>query len=83
MVLDGGDNVSDGIHTRKLKLPVFGFTVAFTEEQDISGKFGNQARAGSLLRFRDFSLPQNFRDNLMARLCAALHQCLCAALSRR
>ena len=38
--------------------------MAFTEEQDISGKFGNQARAGSLLRFWDFSLPQNIRDTL-------------------
>ena len=64
MVLDGADEVSDGVHTRKLKLPIFGFTVAFTEEQDISGKFGNQARAGSLLRFWDFSLPQNIRDTL-------------------
>ena len=64
MVLDNGDNVSDGIHTRKLKLPVFGFTVAFTEEEDISGKFGEQAKAGSLLRFWDFSLPQNLTESV-------------------
>ncbi len=64
MVLDNGDHVSDGIHTRKLKLPVFGFTVAFTEEEDISGKFGEQAKSGSLLRFWGFSLPQNTRDSV-------------------
>ena len=64
MVLDGADEVSDGVHTRKLKLPIFGFTVAFTEEEDISGKFGEQAKAGSLWRFWDFSLPQNLTESV-------------------
>ncbi|UOO81243.1 type III-A CRISPR-associated protein Cas10/Csm1 [Uruburuella testudinis] len=70
MVLEHGDSITDSNATRKLSLPLFDFTVAFTEEQEISGKFGAQAKDGSLLRFWDFSLPGNTErpDNTKSNL---------------
>jgi hypothetical protein len=38
-------------------VPIFGYTVAFTADEDRSGKFGNLASNASLARCWDFSLP--------------------------
>ncbi|CAK0766160.1 CRISPR-associated protein Csm1 [Gammaproteobacteria bacterium] len=43
-----------------LRLPIFGYRVNFTMSEDDTGKFGNEARAGNLLRAWDFSLPESF-----------------------
>lgn len=42
---------------KALALPIFGFHVSFTGDEDKSGKFGQLARDGKLLRVVDFSLP--------------------------
>lgn len=48
----------ESIGTRtSLTLPIFGFHVSFTGDEDKSGKFGQLAREGKLLRVVDFSLP--------------------------
>jgi CRISPR-associated protein Csm1 len=49
---------------KKLEVPVFGFGVAFTDSEDISGKFGEWARNGNLQRCWDFSLPESLTDSL-------------------
>lgn len=55
---------SDSLDHHTLKLPVFGFRVNFTESEGDTGKFGNEARTGNLLRAWDFSLPQSFNAPL-------------------
>ena len=58
MVFNKADSIRDDEYTRKLKLPIFGFYIAFTEEEQLSGKFGEEAKSGRLLRCWDFSLPK-------------------------
>ncbi len=41
-----------------LRLPIFGYCVQFTADEEVSGKFGQQAREGQLLRAWDFSMAQ-------------------------
>ena len=55
--LTGGSSI-------KLEVPVFGYGVAFTQNEDITGKFGALARDGNLQRCWDFSLPDNLADTL-------------------
>ena len=40
-----------------LKIPVFGYHISFVENEEVQGKFGEQAKNGNLLRAWDFSLP--------------------------
>lgn len=40
-----------------LKLPIFGYYVSFSENENITGKFGRLAAEGKLLRAFDFSMP--------------------------
>lgn len=40
-----------------LRLPVFGYSIQFTGDEEGSGKFGPEARSGNLRRAWDFSLP--------------------------
>lgn len=47
-----------------LRLPIFGLRVNFTESEEDTGKFGNEARVGNLLRVWDFSLPNGFEAPL-------------------
>jgi CRISPR-associated protein Csm1 len=49
---------------KKLEVAVFGYGVAFTPSEDVSGKFGPLVKAGQLLRCWDFSLPENLTDTL-------------------
>lgn len=42
-----------------LKIPVFGYHISFAKNEDIQGKFGEQAKNGNLLRAWDFSLPKS------------------------
>lgn len=46
--LSGGSN--------SLRLPLFGYYLHFTDHEEASGRFGNEARSGNLLRLLDFSL---------------------------
>jgi len=43
--------------TQKLRLDIFGYTIAFTADEEISGYFGKAAEQGELRRCWDFSLP--------------------------
>lgn len=46
-----------GHHT--LRLPIFGYRVNFTEADEDTGKFGNEARTGNLIRAWDYSIPES------------------------
>jgi CRISPR-associated protein Csm1 len=50
----------DSLDHHTLRLSLFGFRVNFTESEEDTGKFGNEARIGNLLRAWDFSLPESF-----------------------
>lgn len=43
--------------TDRLRLPIFGYTVAFAKEEEEGGKFGDLARSGALRRCWDYALP--------------------------
>jgi CRISPR-associated protein Csm1 len=47
-----------------LETPIFGYRVGFTQNEAESGRFGELARSGDLLRCWDFSLPENLQDTL-------------------
>lgn len=49
---------------RQLEMPVFGYRVAFTGDEDLSGRFGELARQGQLVRCWDFSLPETLDASL-------------------
>lgn len=42
-----------------LKIPIFGYHISFAENEEVRGKFGEQAQNGNLLRAWDFSLPES------------------------
>lgn len=42
-----------------LRLPIFGYRVNFTHNEEDTGKFGMEVSSGNLLRAWDFSLPQS------------------------
>ncbi|MGR9046368.1 MAG: type III-A CRISPR-associated protein Cas10/Csm1 [Gammaproteobacteria bacterium] len=44
--------------TSALKIPIFGYHIGFAENEEVQGKFGEQAKTGNLLRAWDFSLPK-------------------------
>ena len=64
LVLRQADAAAPGSSVRRLEVPIFGYTVAFTAQEDSSGKFGPLARQGALARCWDFSLPENLTDTL-------------------
>lgn len=64
LVLRQADAVAPGSSVKRLEVPIFGYTVAFTAQEDSSGKFGQLARQGVLARCWDFSLPENLTDTL-------------------
>jgi len=53
-----------GNNLTQLEVPIFGFGAAFTQSQDITGKFGALAKDGTLQRCWDFSLPETLTDTL-------------------
>ena len=48
---------------RTLEMSVFGYQIAFTRGQDVTGSFGQLARTGGLRRCIDFSLPAATDDS--------------------
>lgn len=64
LVLRQDDTLASGPSVQRLEVPVFGYTVAFTADENISGKFGNLAGDGSLARCWDFSLPERMDEPL-------------------
>ena len=53
-----------GNSLKQLEVPVFGFGVAFTQSEDVTGKFGALAKDGNLQRCWDFSLPESLTSTL-------------------
>ena len=53
-----------GSNLTKLELPIFGYSIAFTQTQDVTGKFGSLVRDNLLVRCWDFSLPETLADTL-------------------
>lgn len=53
-----------GNGVRKLEVAVFGYAVAFTPGEEVSGKFGPLVQVGQVLRCWDFSLPANLTDKV-------------------
>jgi len=56
--------VLTGRSLRTLEVPVFGYGVAFTQNEEVTGKFGALAQDGTLQRCWDFSLPVSLTDTL-------------------
>lgn len=48
----------DSLSHQTLRLPILGYRVNFTQGEEDTGKFGEAARSGNLLRAWDFSLPE-------------------------
>lgn len=59
LVLRNKDDLN-GRNIESLELDVFGLAVAFTNSEEISGKFGQLAKDNILMRCWDYSLPDNF-----------------------
>ncbi len=55
---------SESLHHQTLGIPIFGYHIQFTKEQDVSGKFGAVAASGVLRRAWDIALPISKRDSL-------------------
>ncbi len=53
-----------GNNLKTLEVPVFGYGVAFTQSEEVTGKFGALAKDSTLQRCWDFSLPGNLTDTL-------------------
>ena len=64
LILTPAAAVHDAQNTTKLKLPIFGYHIAFTADEDISGAFGDIALRGQLLRCWDYSLPRLTDDSI-------------------
>ncbi len=54
----------EDLNHHTLRLPVFGYRVSFTGNEEESGNFGAAARRGNLRRAWDFSLPEAFAEPL-------------------
>lgn len=59
-----GEAAAQDLGKRALQVPVFGYCVAFTGHEEVTGKFGPWAKDGTLVRCWDFSLPQSMTDTL-------------------
>ncbi len=64
LILGGAAAVRSDRDTQKLQLPIFGYTIAFTADEEISGAFGKAAEQGELRRCWDFSLPHLDDDSV-------------------
>lgn len=64
LILNRDTAVRTDRDTQKLQLPIFGYTIAFTADEEISGYFGKAAEQGELRRCWDFSLPHLDDDSV-------------------
>lgn len=62
MIADIDADINHKYETQILKLPIFGFNVIFTEEEEETGKFG--LHVNKIHRFWDFSLPENTASSI-------------------
>ncbi|MEX5214292.1 MAG: type III-A CRISPR-associated protein Cas10/Csm1 [Nitrospiraceae bacterium] len=47
-----------------LRVPIFGYAVSFTGDEDATGRFGREAESRNLVRAWDFSLPKSLDQSL-------------------
>ncbi len=59
LLLNDATDILQGGKTTVCELPVFGYRIAFTQDEDITGKFAQLAQNGTLRRCWDFSLPKD------------------------
>ncbi len=59
LLLNDAAGISEGGNTVLCELPVFGYRIAFTRDEDITGRFAKLAQDGALCRCWDFSLPED------------------------
>lgn len=62
LVLNSEQGIRKGLTL--LKLPIFGYWVAFADNQEIDGQFGSLASEGVLRRCWDYSMPENMDEVL-------------------
>lgn len=63
LIVDAASELrADGIVT--LETAIFDYRIAFTGNEEATGRFGPLAQSGALRRCWDFSLPENLRDTL-------------------
>jgi CRISPR-associated protein Csm1 len=62
--------LSEGASLRILETPLFGYSVAFTRSEEVTGKFGPIVNSGALRRCWDFSAPGTDDPNGMQPLFA-------------
>jgi CRISPR-associated protein Csm1 len=62
VVRDDAELRQGGVKT--LETSIFGYRIGFTQEEEITGRFGPLAQSGGLLRCWDFSLPDKLADTL-------------------
>lgn len=55
LICDEQSDIYEDRHTTPLHLSIFGYKIIFTQNEEISGKFGKV----DILRFWDFELPEN------------------------
>lgn len=60
LICDAKSEIYEDQHTKPLHLSIFGYQVVFTQNEEISGKFGNV----DILRFWDFELPENQQSEI-------------------
>ena len=63
LILKAGDTIRED-NLAICELPVFGYRVAFTQDEEQSGKFAELVKNGTLRRCWDFSLPQDMTSVL-------------------
>ncbi len=63
LILKAGDTLRED-NIALCELPVFGYRVAFTQDEEQSGKFAELVKNGTLRRCWDFSLPKDMKSVL-------------------
>lgn len=65
LILNNDENLyNEKGHTQKCELKIFGYSIAFTEDTEITGKFAPLVKQNALRRCWDFALPENSEEIL-------------------
>lgn len=59
LICDEQADISNTGKTKVLQLPIFGYNIVFTENEEETGKFGDLVRQQRVHRFWDFSIPHS------------------------
>ncbi|PJG85613.1 type III-A CRISPR-associated protein Cas10/Csm1 [Conservatibacter flavescens] len=64
LICNENSEIYQGNKTQTLSLPIFGYRVVFTDNEEITGKFGELVAKNQLYRVWDFSLPQSTQHSI-------------------